>query len=95
MNKKEKFVKKYVKKGKSADYGLKRYRKYNDYLKHKSNYVDKLKYDKKIIITFTLQVIKTDIIIYGDKGSGKTLILHFTPKTNHINTTLQEGIFNI
>ena len=48
MNKKEKFVKKYVKKGKSADYGLKRYRKYNDYLKHKSNYVDKLKYELKI-----------------------------------------------
>ena len=53
MNKKEKFVKKYVKKGKSADYGLKRYRKYNDYLKHKN--VDKLPiFEKKLFEKFKL-----------------------------------------
>ena len=63
MNKKEKFVKKYVKKGKSADYGLKRYR-------------------NKIII-FTICII---LML-----SGFTLILHFSPKTNHINTT---GYYN-
>ena len=27
--------------------------------------------------------------------SGFTLILHYTSKTNHINTILQEGIFKI
>ena len=43
--------------------------------------------DKNKIIIFTICII---LML-----SGFTLILHFTPKTNHINTTLQEGIFKI
>ena len=43
--------------------------------------------DKNKIIIFTICII---LML-----SGFTLILHFSPKTNHINTTLQEGIFKI
>ena len=43
--------------------------------------------DRNKIIIFTICII---LML-----SGFTLILHFTPKTNHINTTLQEGIFKI
>lgn len=43
--------------------------------------------DRNKIIIFTICII---LML-----SGFTLILHFTPKTNHINSTLQEGIFKI
>lgn len=43
--------------------------------------------DKNKIIIFTICII---LML-----SGFTLILHYTSKTNHINTILQEGIFKI
>ena len=43
--------------------------------------------DRNKIIIFTICII---LML-----SGFTLILHFTSKTNHINSTLQEGIFKI